>query len=114
MKSTIRGRRKTEDRTAMIFLFITVIFISCHIPRIILDIRELINLDITNACLKAKMRDIVPAWTFILIYISHFCLVVNATLNMFVYGFMSTEFQKEVRLIVDKITNCFHKDVIVV
>ena len=95
--------RRAEDRTAKIFLFITVIFITCHIPRLILDIHELINLEIANMCQKAKMRDIAPAWTFIMIYVSHFCLVINATMNMIIYCFMSVKFREEGHLIVKRI-----------
>ena len=81
----------------MIFVFITLIFIISHIPRLILDCHELFNLHIANACQEALMKHIAPAWTSIMIYISHFCLALNATLNMVVYGFLSREFQKELK-----------------
>ena len=106
--------RRAEDRTAKIFLFITVIFITCHIPRLILDIHELINLEIANMCQKAKMRDIAPAWTFIMIYVSHFCLVLNATFNMFIYGFMSQEFQKELKTVINQFPCFSHRSVVIV
>ena len=105
--------RRAEDRTAKIFLFITVIFITCHIPRLILDIHELINLEIANMCQKAKMRDFAPAWTFIMIYVSHFCLVLNATFNMFIYGFMSQEFQKELKTVINQFP-CFSQRSVVI
>ena len=107
-------QRRAEDHTAMIFLFITVIFITCHIPRLVLDIHELINLEIANMCQKAKMRDIAPAWTYIMIYVSHFCLVLNATFNMFIYGFMSQEFQKELKTVMNEFPSCTRRSVIIV
>ena len=92
-----RGSNRSEDKTAMIFVFITLVFIISHIPRLILDCHELFNSHIANACQEASMKDIAPAWTFIMIYISHFCLALNATLNMVVYGFLSRDFQKELK-----------------
>ena len=110
-----RKQRRAEDRTAMIFIFITITFIACHIPRLILDIHELINLDNANMCQKAKMRNIAPVWTYIMIYISHFCLVFNATFNMFIYGFMSPEFQKELKMVANQFPCfCSKRNVIIV
>ena len=106
MSYNSRKQRRAEDRTAMIFIFITITFITCHIPRLILDIHELINLDNANMCQKAKMPDIAPVWTYIMIYISHFCLVLNATFNMFIYGFMSPEFQKELKMVMNQFPIC--------
>ena len=106
--------RRAEDRTAKIFLFITVIFITCHIPRLILDIHELINLKIAIMCQNAKIREITPAWTFIMIYVSHFCLVSNATFNMFIYGFMSQEFQRELKTAINELLCCFRSSVVIV
>ena len=114
MSCNSRKQRRAEDRTAMIFIFITITFITCHIPRLILDIHELINLDNANMCQKAKMPDIAPVWTYILIYISHFCLVLNATFNMFIYGFMSPEFQKELKMVMNQFPCCCKRNVIIV
>ena len=96
----------------MIFVFITLVFIVSHIPRLILDCHELFNLHIANACQEALMKHIAPAWTSIMIYISHFCLVLNATLNMVIYGFMSGEFRKELKSFIDRII-CWQRVVVV-
>ena len=112
MKRIYKRQGRAEDRTAMIFVCITLTFIISHIPRLILDSHELINLDIANACQNGRMKDIAPAWTFILIYISHFCLALNATLNMVIYGFMSGEFRKELKSFIDRII-CWQRVVVV-
>ena len=90
------NRQKTEDKTAIIFFCITLLFIICHSPRLILDINELFNLKNTNQCFAANMPH-VPLWIFIMMHVSHFCLVLNATLNMVVYGFLCPNFQKELK-----------------
>ena len=93
-------RRATEDRLAVIFLVIILAFIFCHLPRVAIDIHEIITINQTNFCKEAKTQNskanIFPAWSFVAIYISHFCLVINATLNMYIYCFMSPLFREEV------------------
>ena len=93
-----------EDKTAIIFFFITLLFIICHSPRLILDINELFNLKNTNQCYAANMPHI-PLWIFVMMHISHFCLVLNATLNMVVYGFLCPNFQKELKCVFSRNLN---------
>ena len=98
------NRQTAEDKTVIIFLFITLIFIICHSPRMILDINELFNLKNTNQCFAKNMPH-VPLWIFIMMHASHFCLVLNASLNMVVYGFLCPSFQKELKSLFSKKVN---------
>ena len=61
--------RKSEDKMAMIFLSITLLFIICHSPRLILDIHELITSDYAKQCKKVGIRYLPNVWTFVMIYI---------------------------------------------
>ena len=88
-------RRATEDRLAVIFLVIILAFIFCHLPRVGIDVHEIFTLERSNMCKEARMS-VFPAWTYIAVYISHFCLVINATMNMYIYCFMSPLFREEV------------------
>ena len=61
-----------------------------------IDVHEIVTLEHTHMCKEAGMTPF-TAWTYISVYVSHFCLVANATLNMYIYCFMSTLFRDEVR-----------------
>ena len=89
-------RRKDEDKMAIIFLVIISSFMFCHLPRVAMDVHEIATLADSTFCAEHKMRNPFPAWSFIIIYISNFCLVINATMNMFIYCFMSVSFRQEV------------------
>ena len=91
------NRRKAEDKLAGIFLFIILSFVLCHLPRVALDVHEIATLGHYNKCRAAKIPHVFPAWSFVAINISHFCLVLNATMNMFIYCSMSTQFREEFR-----------------
>ena len=89
------NRRKAEDKLAIIFLVIILGFIFCHFPRVAIDVHEIATLEHFNLCAKHKLTSF-PAWTIVTIYISNFCLAINASLNMCIYCFMSTPFREEV------------------
>ena len=95
-------RRAAEDKLAVIFLVIILAFIFCHLPRVAMDVHEILTLEHSNMCKEAKMRTILPPWAFVAIYVSHFSLAVNATMNMFIYCFMSPLFRAE---LVDSLRN---------
>ena len=63
--------------------------------QVCIDVHEIFTLEHTHMCKEAGMPPF-TAWTFISVYISHFCLVANATLNMYIYCFMSPLFREEV------------------
>ena len=101
-------RRKSEDKLAVIFLVKILSFIFCHLPRVALDFHEIFTLEHSNFCAAHKMPNTFPAWSFVAIYVSHLCLVINATLNMCIYCFMSATFRDEVCIIFKKIW-CYGK-----
>ena len=107
-KSINEERRKSEDKLAVIFLVKILSFIFCHLPRVALDFHEIFTLEHSNFCAEHKMPNTFPAWSFVAIYVSHLCLVINATLNMCIYCFMSEAFRDEVCIIFKKIW-CYSK-----
>ena len=96
------NRRKDEDKLAVIFLVIILIFVFCHLPRVGIDIHEIYSLSHSNFCAEHNMPNTFPAWSLIAIYISHFCLVISAASNMFIYCLMSTKFREESRTILSR------------
>ena len=99
-------RRATEDRLAVIFLVIILGFIFCHLPRVGIDVHEILTLEHSNMCKEAKMPNIFPAWSFVGVYVSHFCLAINATMNMLIYCFMSPMFREEVVQVLQSVRTC--------
>ena len=99
-----------EDKLAGIFLSIILGFVVCHVPRVALDIHEIATLSHYNMCREARVPHIFPAWSFVAINISHFCLAMNATMNMFIYCLMSTRFREELLKVLCQIKACIlHK-----
>ena len=88
-------RRKHEDHLAMIFLGFIFVFLICHLPRILLDIHELITRDYYQKCRYYGYRDF-PAYITISIVISHVTLVLSSATNLLIYCSLSSTYRKEV------------------
>ena len=91
----------------MIFMAIVVAFVICHSPRVGLDLHEIFTLKESNECLKAKTSNTVPYWVFIAGNISHCLLVLNATINAYIYGFMSAKFREEIKRVWKEMMNAW-------
>ena len=93
-----RRRRSEEIRQAMILFGVVIVFFICHILRIILDIEELISFENLNETIEraernGKFCEGVQFWTMITTDISHFLIQVNASINFFIYCFLSRQFR---------------------
>jgi hypothetical protein len=49
-------RRKAEDKMAMIFVAIVTGFLVTNLPRILLDLHEILVFETAVACTKARMQ----------------------------------------------------------
>jgi hypothetical protein len=87
-------RRTTEDHLAMIFMGIILLFLVCHLPRILLGFHEIATIHRSAFCQKAGLRPS-SKWSLLTISVSHFLLVLNSATNMIVYGLFSPKFRKE-------------------
>ena len=95
-----QDRRQREDRHAIIFMGIVIAFIICHMLRVFLDIHEIFTLEQSNLCRKARPSvPSVPSWVFIVGNLSHILLALNANINSYIYGFMSSKFRLEIKKI---------------
>jgi hypothetical protein len=88
-------RRKHEDHLAMIFLGFIFVFLICHLPRILLDIHELITREYYKKCSSFRYYDF-PAYINISIVISHVTLVISSATNLLIYCSLSSTYRKEV------------------
>ena len=99
-------RRNAEDKLAIIFLVIISSFMFCHSPRVAMDVHEIVTLADSNFCAEHKMPNTFPAWSLIMIFVSNFCLVINAMMNMYIYCFMSESFRQEIFEVLPKLRCC--------
>ena len=95
-----QDRRQREDHHAIIFMGIVIAFIICHSLRVFLDIHEIFTLKKSNLCQKTRPSvPSVPSWVFIIGNLSHVLLSLNANINAYIYGFMSSKFRLEIKKI---------------
>ncbi len=97
------SRRRTEDSLAVVFMAIIFIFLVSHAPRILLDIHELVTIENNRLCNELG-RDNFEMWSFLLLNVSHFLLVLNSSVNMVVYCLLGSKFRAECRSIVSNLT----------
>ena len=98
VQSVNEKRRYFEDNLAAIFMGFVFVFLICHMPRLFLNIHELI---VMEGAMRCQMYDHEPfsMWSLILINVSHFLLVLNSSTNILVYCFMSSKFRKECNIL---------------
>ena len=98
----IRNRSQTTERPkdvhqAIVLFSIVFLFFICHLPRVILNIQEFINL------LEKKYRPeinciLIQYWTRIMYPVSNFLLKFNASVNFFIYLAFDPNFRNTVKL----------------
>ena len=93
--SVNESRRKKEDNMAVIFMGFILVFLVCHLPRLLLNIHELVTLQHAMECQKAGLNPF-PLWSLITITVSHILLVINSSTNIFIYCILSSKFREEI------------------
>ena len=89
-----KNQMKEEDKLAMIFLAIVMVFLFCHLPRLIVNIHETFTLDNAMECFSAGKSGI-PVWALMTSKISHLFLVINSAINFLFYTCLSPRFRQE-------------------
>ena len=64
--SVNESRRKKEDNMAVIFMGFIVVFLVCHLPRLLLNIHELITIENAMRCMRAEQIPF-PLWSEVMI-----------------------------------------------
>ena len=98
-------RRRFEDNLAAVFMGFIFVFLICHMPRLLLNIHELIVMKGAMECEKHE-KEPFSMWSLIMINVSHFLLVLNSGTNILIYCWMSTKFRNECSKIIQKGTQC--------
>jgi len=92
--SVNESRCKKEDNMAVIFMGFILVFLVCHLPRLLLNIHELATIRNAMKCMKAEKNPF-PLWSQLAISVSHVLLAINSSTNIFIYCFLSSKFREE-------------------
>ena len=60
--SVNESRRKKEDNMAVIFMGFIIVFLVCHLPRLLLNIHELFTIENAIKCIEADQEGF-PLWS---------------------------------------------------
>ena len=85
-------RERKESQLARVMMSYVVAFLFCNLPRLIVEMYN-----IANASDIIRCKDRVPAWVKYMGQISVMMLVINSSINIMIYTYMSTEFRRELR-----------------
>lgn len=95
------SRRKKEDNLAVIFMGFIMVFLMCHLPRLLLNIHELATIRQAMKCQEAGLQAF-PLWSLVTISLSHLLLVINSATNILIYCCLSSKFREECRKVFRK------------
>ena len=84
-------RQRKEINLSVVLLCIVFVFFCCHTARILLDIYEFINMDRFIECKPWHPNYF---WK-VLLYVSRFAMILNSSLNFFVYCLIGHTFRRE-------------------
>ena len=99
---TNESRRKKEDNLAAIFMGFIVVFLVCHLPRLLLNIHELATIQHAMVC-QENGKYPFPMWSHIVVNVSHLLLCLNSATNILIYCALSSKFREECRKVFRKI-----------
>ena len=91
-------RHQANDYKKTIILFsIVIMFILGHTLRIVLNIRELLNLTKTKETHQSGCNDTKKYWGRILIPINQLMIIISSSSNFFIYSFFDPAFRQVLR-----------------
>ncbi len=85
--NAISSHQKRDDAMAMLFFIIILFFVVCHSGKFVLNFYEISQLFYDEEDKKW------PLWAFLLTRINHFLLVINSSVNFFIYCFRDAKFR---------------------
>ena len=92
MQLKVRKREKDMVQQTMILFVIVILFGLSHVLRITLNIEEFISLEDSNNA-RANGCDWIKFWTYLVSPISHVLLLINSSINFFIYCFFNPSFR---------------------
>ena len=84
--NAISSHQRRDNAMAMLFFIIIACFVLSHSGKFVLNFFEISRL------LMDRQKDEWPLWAFVLTRINHLLLVVNSSINFFIYCFRDAKF----------------------
>ena len=115
-----RTQSKQEQKTSTLFTAIVILFLVCHSPRNILSMVEAILIRNSNVCKNATitLQELgvadplrnhflyeFPIWVYMVTSVSELLLVIDASINMFLYTLFNNDFRQHIAKIMGSIAN---------
>ena len=79
--------QRRDNAMATLFFIIIICFITCHVFKIILNFFEVYQI------LTGTHSQKFPLWAFVLTRVNHFMLVLNSSVNFYIYSFRDAKFR---------------------
>ena len=78
--------QERQDKQAFVCMGFVALFIVCHLPRLFINIYELVNLERIKECNDLKV--------ILMFAVSNFLLAVNSSVNVLVYAYRSKDYRE--------------------
>ena len=93
------GIQTAEEKLYIIFLFISILFLICHLPRFVLDFDMIINNKKFSQCAKAGFTIYYHSqiWDYSMSHIDSFLVIINSSLNSAIYCLYSSRYRAQMK-----------------
>ena len=92
------GNSSNDAKKTSILFSTVIVFICCHSLRILLNIEEFLELSrILEKRDKGCNGDAFKFWFSILVPVSHLFIIINSSVNFFIYSFLDPAFKRILR-----------------
>ncbi len=92
---TTRGQDSGARSRTMVLLGIVLVFLTCNALRVVLNMHEITAMHKWMSCQAAGFY-VIPYWTIMCADVSEFMLVVNSSVNFFIYTCFNRTFRTSV------------------
>ena len=89
-----------------ILFSIVILFVLCHILRIVLNIEEFLYLDVRKQAKENRNCEWLQYWTITASVISHLLLQINSSINIAIYCYFNHSFREELWGLFRRIIKC--------
>ena len=107
--SISRQKQEKDDfiQQMWILFSIVILFVLCHILRIVLNIEEFLYLDVRKTLAKENRNcEWLQYWTITASVVSHLLLQINSSINIAIYCYFNHSFRDEFGGLLRKIIKC--------
>ena len=87
-----RQRRRDQD-LARVLIGIVIVFLVCHLFRVIIEIDNMFGSEMIEMCYKAN-KPTFTLWSIIVDPLSEVMMVLNSSVNTMIYCFLNANFRK--------------------